>query len=310
MTNEPSAPIVVIGSANQDYLLRVPAVPAPGETTLAHTMRRSPGGKGANQAVAAARLGADVRFVGCVGDDDDGALLLRELRAEGVTTTDVEIIGREPTGIALVMVDDSGENSIVVVPGANFALTAARVQRVLVRQPRDAVVLIQAEVPVAIVTATSRAAREAGARLVLNLAPYVALEDQALAPCDPLVVNESEAAALTGRAASTPEDALEVARDLLARCRSVVLTLGAQGAVWASPTGAGHVPAPAVADVVDTTGAGDAFAGALAVRLASGRSLEDAVELGVRAGSFAVTSEGAQSSYPRRNDLLETAERR
>lgn len=309
MSGSSSAPIVVVGSANQDYLVRVPAVPTAGETTLAHTMRRSPGGKGANQAVAAARLGAEVRFVGCVGDDDDGALLLRELRAEGVTTTDVEIIGREPTGIALVLVDDSGENSIVVVPGANFALSESRVRRVLGRQPEGAVVVTQGEVRSEIVAATAQGAHDAGVRLVLNLAPYVPLPDEVLAPCDPLVVNESEAAALTGREVSATSEALETARDLLGRCRSVVITLGARGAVWADETGSGHVAAPAVADIVDTTGAGDAFTGALAVRLAAGARLPEAVELGVRAGSFAVTGSGAQTSYPRDTDL-EAAHRR
>ncbi|ACQ78544.1 PfkB domain protein [Beutenbergia cavernae DSM 12333] len=298
-----SAPITVVGSANQDYLLRVEASPSPGETVLAHGMRKNPGGKGANQAVAAARLGGDVRFVGCVGDDDDGALLLRELRAEGVGTSDVEIITREHTGLAIVAVDTTGENSIVVVPGANFALTESRVTRVVRRDAAGGVVVLQAEVQPRIIAGAVAAADDAGARVVLNLAPFVALAADVVAACDPLVVNESEASAMTGLPVSTLDDAHAAAGELLGRARSVVITLGARGAVWADGDGTGHVPAPALDRVVDTTGAGDAFVGALAVRLSEGAALEDAVELGVRAGTYSVAREGAQSSYAMAADL-------
>lgn len=301
--------ITVIGSANQDYLIRFASAPAPGETVLAQGMRKHPGGKGANQAVAAARLGARVRFVGCVGDDDDGALLLRELRSEGVDTSDAEIISTAHTGLAMVCVDAAGENSIVVVPGANFALTESRVTRVVRRGGRGGIVVLQAEVQPRIVAAAVSAAVDTGARVVLNLAPYVEFAAEVLAPCDPLVVNESEASAILGRPVTDAEQARSAAEELGHRVRSVVITLGARGAIWAGDQGIGSAPAPPVARVVDTTGAGDAFVGALCARLAEGASLQDAVEYGVRAGTFAVTHEGAQSSYAMTADLQTVAGR-
>ncbi len=295
--------ICVIGSINQDYVLRVPLTPRPGETVLAHGMRKHAGGKGANQAVAAARMGGRVRFVGCVGDDDDGARLLRHLRSEGVDTDDVEIVSGSPTGMAIVSVDGDGENSIIVVPGANFAVTEARVARVVRRLPPGGVVVLQVEVPVRIVAAAIAAAAESGVRAVLNLAPYAALPAEVLAPCDPLVLNETEASALLGRPVATVDDALAGAVELTARARSVVVTLGALGAVWAGAAWSGAVPARPVAKVVDTTGAGDAFIGAMCARLAEGDDLEAAVAVGVAAGSFAVTREGAQASYPSWADI-------
>lgn len=298
-----AAPITVIGSANIDYLVRVESAPAPGQTVLAGGLRKAPGGKGANQAVAAARLGGTVAFVGCVGDDDDGAMLLRELRAEGVDSADVEIISRQNTGLAIVAVDRFGENSIIVVPGANFALTESRVARVVRRAEPESLVVLQAEIDPRIIRTAVRTAGQIGARAVLNLAPFVRLPSEVLAVCDPLVVNESEASALLEEPVDSVEAARKGAEKLRGAVRSVVITLGAQGAVWADADGGGSVLAPVPAEVVDTTGAGDAFVGALAVRLAQGASLAEAVELGVAAGTFAVTREGAQSSYAMAADL-------
>ena len=300
--------VLVIGSANLDYIVRVATPPAPGETVLAESMIKHPGGKGANQAVAAARMGADVRFVGCVGDDDDGALLLRELRAEGVDTTAVEIVVHERTGLALVSVFDSGENSITVVPGANFALEAARVQRSLDSDDAPAsVVVLQAEIKSDIIHAAVLAAEAAGARVVVNLAPYRRLPPAVLAVCDPLVVNQSEAAAMVGFEIPDVEAARRALTVLTDAVRSAVITLGESGACWADATGSGYVAAPYVEAVVDSTGAGDAFVGALAAELAAGWTIGDATALGVRAGSFAVGRYGAQSSYPMKSDLEPTA---
>jgi len=297
--------VVVVGSANVDHLLRVPRLPAPGETVLAHGGTRQPGGKGANQAVAAARLGAAVVFVGCVGDDEDGVLVLDALRAEGVDASEVEVVGGERTGLALVCLLDGGENAITVVPGANGALPAARAAGVVHRLARPGgVVVVQAEVPPEVVAAALRSAQDAGARGVLNLAPYTPLDPQVLRLADPLVVNEAEASAMVGWDVPDAAGAARAAADLRERARSVVITLGAGGASWADAEGAGHAPAPAVSAVVDTTGAGDAFVGALAARLAVGDGLADAVAVGVRCGSFAVTAVGAQSSYPVLADVL------
>jgi ribokinase len=306
MTMSQPGTVVVVGSANQDYIVRVAAPPGPGETVLAQSLVRQPGGKGANQAVAAARLSGNVSFVAAVGDDADGSSLLRELRSEGVDTTNVEIINRGRTGLALVSVDDSGENSITVVPGTNFALTAERVRRTVERLADDsasAVVVVQAELLPEIIEATLRAAAGAGSRCILNLAPYQPIDGALLALCDPLVVNEAEASALVGWTVQDVESAQRAVEQLRASSPSVVVTIGPRGAVWEDATAGGHVPAPEGVSVVDTTGAGDAFVGALAALLARGVSLGRAVEVGVQAGSYAVGSPGAQSSYPTLLDL-------
>jgi len=301
-----AAGIIVVGSANQDYIVRVPAPPGPGETVLAASLLKQPGGKGANQAVAAARLGGDVSFVASVGDDDDGAQLIRQLRSEGVDTANVEIISRGRTGLALVSVYDSGENSITVVPGTNFALTSDRVRRTISRVADEtgaAIMIAQAEVLPEIFGSAIRAADTAGARVIFNLAPFQPVDAGLLAVCDPLVVNEAEASGLLGWAVHGADGAARAVDELRGRARSVVVTVGAEGACWADDRSTGHVPAASGVDAVDTTGAGDAFVGAVAVELARGAALEAAVRLGVKAGTFATTSPGAQSSYPSRPDL-------
>lgn len=264
-----------------------------------------PGGKGANQAVAAARLGADVHLVASVGGDDDGALLLRELQAQGVDTADVARVDGARTGLALVSVYDSGENSIVVVPGANFSVTAERATRAITAAGGDSppVVVTQAEVLPQIVEAAITSAADAGARVIVNLAPFRELHADLLRRCDPLVVNEAEASALLGWRVHDAGTATRAVTELRSAAASVVVTAGQYGAYWADEVTAGHVPAPTVSAVVDTTGAGDAFVGAMAAELARGASLADAVALGVRAGSFAVQAPGAQGSYPSRADL-------
>ena len=301
-----AAGIIVVGSANQDYIVRVSAPPGRGETVLAQSLLKQPGGKGANQAVAAARLRGDVSFVASVGDDADGAQLIRGLRSEGVDTTNVEIISRGRTGLALVSVDDSGENFITVVPGTNFALTGERVRRTVTRIADETgarTLVAQAEVLPEIIAAAVLAADAAGARVILNLAPFQPLDDGLLARCDPLVLNEAEASGLLGWEVRGAKAALRSVQQLRHRARSVVVTAGADGACWADSGSHGHVPAPGGVHVADTTGAGDAFVGALAVWVARGATLGDAVAVGVRAGTYAVTSPGAQSSYPTLADL-------
>ncbi|WP_426593552.1 ribokinase [Cellulomonas sp. McL0617] len=300
-----SANVLVVGSANLDFIIKVGVPPRPGQTVLAKQMVRHPGGKGANQAVAAARMGADVQFVGCVGDDADGERVLRDLRAEGIDMSMVEIVANVHTGLALVSVFDSGENSITVVPGANFALRPERVRRAVASSAGTRTVLVlQAEVrPAVAEAAVAEASLVPGTRVVLNLAPYVPASAEVLAACDPLVLNQSEAADLVGYPVPDPAAARRALVDIAPSVRSVVITLGGDGAVWAQGSASGLVPAPAVSAVVDSTGAGDAFVGALAAELAHDDSLERAVEVGVRAGSFAVERFGAQSSYPMRSQL-------
>ena len=288
-----TARVVVVGSANADLVCRVDRRPGTGETVLGGDLHTLPGGKGANQAVGAARLGARTAFVGRVGDDAHGELLLRSLRGAGV---DVAGVRRDaaPTGVALVLVSADGDNSIVVSPGANARVTVDDVRRDVVRDA--AVLLLQREIDPA---ASLAAARHCGGLVVLSLAPYGPMPAELLSRTDVLVVNEHEAAGLLG-ARSAPPEAAAALRAL--GPRAAVVTLGAAGAVVADGSGTWPVPAPVVR-VRDTTGAGDAFAGALGWRLAAGDPLREAVAVAVRAGALAVTRDGAQPSFPAAREL-------
>ncbi|MGW4271127.1 ribokinase [Streptomyces seoulensis] len=292
--------LLVVGSANADLVIGVQRRPAAGETVLGSDLATHPGGKGANQAVAAARLGARTALLARVGDDAHGRLLLDAQRAAGVDPAGV-LVGGAPTGVALITVDPSGDNSIVVSPGANGRLTPedARAAAGLIGSAR--VVSAQLEVPLETVVEAVRHLAE-GSRFVLNPSPPRELPQELLAACDPLIVNEHEAKVILGgdEAGDDPED---WARALLARGpRSVVVTLGAEGALVASADGAVRVPSVKV-DAVDTTGAGDAFTAALAWRLGAGASLAEAAAYAARVGAVAVTRRGAQESYPTADEV-------
>jgi ribokinase len=289
--------VVVVGSVNRDYVCRVDVLPAPGETVLGGEAWVGSGGKGGNQAVAASLLGARTAVVARIGKDDDGRALLADLASAWVDTAEVVLLNDVRTGMAFVMVDARGENSIVVAPGANDLLEARTTSRAVRRLLGPAGVMVtQAEIPVAAFSAAIAAAAEVGCRAVVNLAPYRPMDDGLLAHCDPLVVNESEVSGLLGREVCGVEQAREAARELSGRVRSVVVTVGAAGAVVARGDAVDHVPAEP-AEAVDTTGAGDAFTGALAAALSAGRPLVEAVEIGVRAGTYAVARPGAQASF-------------
>ena len=296
--------VIVLGSINSDLVVRVPRLPRPGETVLGGEFAVHGGGKGANQAIAAARAGAAVVMAGCLGDDAYGAERLADLRHAGIDVTHVRQLPSVASGVALIGVDAAGQNSIMVAAGANGRVTAAMVET-LPLAPGD-VLLAQLELPLPVVAAGLNAARRAGALVVLNAAPLDPAVGDLLAGVDVLVVNEVEAADLLDRERVTLADAPEAVSALLARGPvAVALTLGAQGVVvgW---TGRGderrHIAAPAV-PVVDTTAAGDAFVGALAAGLASGEDLFAAAEVAVVAGSLAVTRAGAQPSLPSRAEL-------
>jgi ribokinase len=280
--------VVVVGSLNHDITVAAERRPAAGETVLGRSVAWASGGKGANQAVAAARGGARVAMVGCVGADAAGEALLGGLRAAGVDTGWVRVVEAEASGTALIVVDDRGENAIVVVPGANARLAGGDVEAALGDAAEGGpVVLAQLEVPE---EAVGAAARLAG-RLVLNASPARSLAAQVLAAADPLIVNAGEAAALTG-ADEDDVDALATAA-LALGVRSVVITQGAQGATWATHEGRIAHPAPDVR-VVDTTGAGDVFAGTLAAQLARDAEPGAALAAAVDAGAAAVQWRGAQ----------------
>ncbi len=282
----PEAEVVVVGSLNQDITVEADRRPEGGETVLGRAVSTAPGGKGANQAVAAARAGARVAIVGCVGADAAGEAMRAGLRAAGVDDTSVRALGDAPTGTALIVVDAAGENSIVVVPGANARLSAADVERALETRP-EPLVLTQLEVPD---DAVAAAARLAG-RFVLNASPARPLPQALLATADPLIVNAGEAAKVTGTDESDARALAAAAHAIGAR--SIVITLGARGACWSAPEGTVERVAPSV-EVVDTTGAGDVFAGTLAARLARGADPEAALAAAVDAGAAAVGWRGAQ----------------
>ncbi|MDK1471955.1 ribokinase [Streptomyces sp. 549] len=295
--------LLVVGSANVDLTTAVERRPGPGETVLGGDLVTSPGGKGANQAVAAARLGARVALLARVGDDAHGRLVAASLAEAGVRT-DALLTGAGPTGVALITVDCEGDNSIVVAPGANARLTPDDVHAAGPLFEAARVVSLQREIPPETVRAAAGAATAAGARVVLNPSPPGGVPPEVLAVCDPLVCNEHEARTLLadgpGDAAEPAQspDAHEWATALLGRGpRSVVVTRGAAGAVLATPDGVRSVPSPQVT-AVDTTGAGDAFTGALAWRLSVGDPLPDAVRHAVRVGAAATTRAGAQATGP------------
>jgi ribokinase len=288
-----TADVLVVGSANADLVVPVDRRPGGGETVLGGDTVISAGGKGANTAAAAGRLGADVALLAAVGEDAYATLLLDSLREAGVRTGFVHTVER-PTGIAYITVTPDGENSILVSPGANTALKPADVDSAL---PGVKVLVASMEIPLETVEHAVTTASAAGIRVLLNLSPVAKVSPETLAALDVLLVNEHEAAWLLG---SEPGEDLAKLLDL--GPRSVVVTLGARGAAVITSDGRTDVASPKV-HAVDTTGAGDAFTGALAASLAHGATLVEAAEHAVKVAAFSVTRPGAQPSYPRPADL-------
>jgi ribokinase len=289
--------IVVVGSLNEDLVVRASRWPEAGETVFGEGLDRSIGGKGANQAAAAARLGGSVAFVGRVGDDTAGRRACAGLAAQGVETAHVAIDPREPTGTAVVGLDATGMNRIVVIAGANGHLEPEALRGL--EWAGVQVLLLQLEVPLATVTAAALAAHAAGTQVVLDPSPVSVLSDELLASVDILTPNALEAATLGGRAVRDISTARLVASTLAARGPRVIVTLGAEGAVLADGNYVRHLQAPTVA-TVDTTGAGDAYNGALAVALAEGQPLGSAALFACRAAALATTRTGAQAALPDR----------
>jgi ribokinase len=292
------ADVFVLGSINQDFVLKVERRPEPGETVTNADLSTHNGGKGANQAAAAALLGASVTFLGRVGDDEFGGPLVRALADKGIDTGLVEQASGKSTGAAFITVTPDGENAITVAPGANRSLTPEDVDAASGKIGDSSVLVAQMEIPVKTVLRAVEVADEKGTRALVNLAPTFEVPRELLEKLDPLVVNEHEAGFLLGSRVEGVDGALSAAPELLSLGpRSAVITVGEDGAVFADGESTGHLPAPEV-DVVDTTGAGDAFVGALAIKLAHNASLEEAVAYAVRAGAGAVTKEGAQGALP------------
>lgn len=288
--------ITVVGSANMDVIARVPRLPERGETVLGTNLARAPGGKGANQAVAAARAGGEVVFVGRVGDDTNGAGLTQSLRLAGVSVDYLTIDPRAPTGTALITVDDHGENSIVVIPGANSHVSFDDLERAQAAIEASGLVALQLEIPLETVVRAAQLAASAYRRVLLNASPARILDQSLLELVDILVVNEQEVAMVSGM--GSPVDPAAAARFVLdCGTKTVVVTLGERGAVIVTPEQEVDIPAFEV-EALDSTGAGDAFAGNLATALDRGKTLEDAVRFASAAAALSVQVEGAQPSMP------------
>ncbi len=295
--------IVVVGSSNTDMVIKSAKIPEPGETVLGGDFVMAAGGKGANQAVAAARLGADVVFVARVGKDLFGAQAIENFKAEGIRTDFVTQDDVTPSGVALILVDAAGENLISVAPGANAKLTTQDVIEASDAIASADALLLQLEVPVAVVERAVRIAENARVPVILNPAPAQQLPDSLLSGVSILTPNETEAELLTGVRVSDEESAQRAGRRLLgAGIRAVLVTRGSKGVLMITPTETQAIPAVPIKPV-DTTAAGDAFNGALAVALGEGQELEAAVRFASAAGALAATRLGAQPSLPRRDEL-------
>lgn len=299
----PHSDIVVIGSSNSDLIVQLSRIPRPGETITGGRFSMAAGGKGANQAVAAARTGGKVTFVARVGDDMFGQKALDALVSDGIDVSRVVHDGGAPSGIALIFVQEGGENSIGVAPGANARLTADDVRRASTVIGSAGTLLMQLETPLHAVAEAATIAREGNARVILNPAPARELADELLRGIDILTPNETEAAFLTGIDVENDESAFRAAERLRARgVGTVIVTLGARGACVVADGLREIVPGFKV-DPIDTTAAGDVFNGALAVALSEGREMAAAIRFANAAAAISVTRLGAQPSVPRRVEV-------
>ncbi|KJF87408.1 ribokinase [Photobacterium phosphoreum] len=295
--------LVVLGSVNADHVLQVPSFPRPGETLHGRNYQVIAGGKGANQAVAAARLNADIGFIACVGDDSFGINIRENFRMDGIDITAVKMEPNCPTGIAMIQVSDSGENSICLSAEANAKLTAAAIEPDLERIRQADYLLMQLETPLCGIEKAAQVAKDANTVVILNPAPARVLSDELLACVDMITPNETEAEVLTGITVTDAESAQQAANILHAKgINTVMITLGAKG-VWLSQNGCGDIIAGFNVEVTDTTAAGDTFNGAFVTGLLEDLSLESAIKFAHAAAAISVTRFGAQTSIPTRKEV-------
>ena len=308
--------VTVVGSLNMDLVIRAPRLPSAGETLAGHSFDTVPGGKGGNQAVAAARLGAEVTMIGRVGDDDNGKQLVAGLRRDGIDCGGVAVDAALPTGVAMIVVEDAGQNAIVIVAGSNGALTPAAITEHEAAIAQADVLVCQLEVPGETVLAAMRKARELGRIVVLNPAPVTApLARNWLESADFLIPNEVEASALSGIEVDSPESARRAAQALRQQgARNVIITLGKRGVLVLAEgegadaaSGGGKHYLPAEVEAIDTTAAGDTFVGGFCAALAAKRSLDEAVRFGQAAAALSVTRAGAQTSIPYLHEIGDIA---
>ncbi|QDT89657.1 ribokinase [Gimesia algae] len=305
MEEKRRAKIAVLGSINMDLMIRSEKLPLPGETVIAETKVENPGGKGANQAVAAARMGAEVTMIGCVGDDSFAEELVQNLEVEGIDTRHVTRKTNTTSGVAVVMVETSGENAILVVPGANGLVGPAELEQARQVICASDVLLMQLEVPVETVIAAAKIAREAGVPVILDPAPAPASFPPELLHVDLICPNQSEAAALLEKPLTSLEDVVASIPALAEQGpRQILVTMAAQGSVLFDGEAVEIIP-PFAIQVIDSTAAGDAFAAGLAVKLAERATLREAALFASAAGAIAASGAGAQTAMPNR-ELIET----
>jgi ribokinase len=295
--------VVVLGSINIDLTTYVPRLPAPGETLFGSSFITVPGGKGFNQAVAAGRLGAPTQFIGRIGDDAFGKGLLELIAQEPVDISGILVDPKSGTGLAVISVDEQADNAIIVISGANMAHDDSEVARTRAALQTANVLLLQLESPLEMSLAAAKAAREAGATVILDPAPAKQLPPEAYQLCHLMTPNELETEVLVGFRPTNQEDAAQAATILQARgLDTAVIKLGAQGVYYQSPNESGFVE-PFVVKSIDTVAAGDAFNGGLAVALSEGRPLPEAIRWGAATGALATTKPGASSAMPTRPEL-------
>ena len=290
--------ICVVGSANVDLIFRTPRLPVPGETLAGHSLHQCMGGKGANQAVMAARLGADVTFVARVGNDGFGTEAIEAYKSEGINTSFIQQDDGQPTGTAAILVDDDAENCIVVVAGANARLAPEHVQAARSVVENSNVLLSQLETPVATTLEAFQLARATNVLTILTPAPAENVTPELLELCDICVPNKAEIATIIGQPVNSEQDVMHAAALLRDRgVKRVALTMGDDGVLLIDESGSSHIPATKV-EAIDTTGAGDAFTGAMAVGLAEGLSLKEAAQHAGVVAALSVTRAGTQPSFP------------
>ncbi len=295
--------ILVVGSSNTDMVIKTHKFPAPGETILGGRFLMNAGGKGANQAVAAARLGGVVAFVGKIGDDIFGKQAVQQLEDEGINVDFVAVDPENPSGVAMITVDRNAENSIVVAPGSNGTLTSADFDKATTKLDESDFVLMQLEIPIPTVDYIARQAAQKQKKVILNPAPAASLSGELLKNLYLITPNETEAELLTGIKVTDEASALKAAESLHEKgVGAVIITMGAAGAFLSEGGNAEMIKAPKV-EAVDTTAAGDTFNGALAVALAEGKTLTESIAFANKAASISVTRIGAQSSVPFRKEI-------
>lgn len=294
--------ILVVGSLNMDLIIETPVIPSLGETVLGSNFMTAPGGKGANQAVAAARLGGDVAMIGCVGDDIFGKDLLQNLSQNNVNINDISIVKETPTGVAVIVVKD-GNNFIIVNSGANFCLTPDMVPKIESRIKGCSILVLQHEIPLETVEKLIKVAKSANVKVLLNPAPAKRIPDELFSQIDIFTPNEFECEFITGLPVKSIEDAKRAIRYLQKKgIKQVIVTMGSRGAVFNDGNEIIHKPALSVS-VVDTTAAGDSFTGAIAVSVSEGKNINEAVDFANIVGAMTVMKRGAQTSLPLREEV-------